>query len=297
LCHGFAALRVPDSAAHMAANLWRAFKPAVGRAGQRGIQIDDSKKIYAADRDLTALEIGVRAFFKCANGMREPCPLDLDTLIPQGDLADLKTDFWFEFAGPSDLEAPCKAALLQKALAKTGMEPLAVGARAMSARLFNAALLRGANKADASWAVIRFELKRLAALSGSNESIVVAVDRQGGRKFYTALVGDVFDAALVHTDCESERISIYRIETETRKIIVGFYVDGDAEHLLIALASMAAKLAREKYMRRFNAFFQRHLPDLKPTAGYYNDAGRFLEETKELRLKLGIEDGDFIRAK
>ncbi len=88
-----------------------------------------------------------------------------------------------------------------------------------------------------------------------------------------------------------------RIERELGQIEIGFYTGGESRHLPVALASRAAKLAREKYMLRFNAFFQRHDPGVKATAGYYTDAQRFLKESDGLRRRLGIVDGDFIRAK
>ena len=60
---------------------------------------------------------------------------------------------------------------------------------------------------------------------------------------------------------------------------------------------MAAKLARELCMKRLNDYFRSHAPELKPTAGYYGDARRFLRETSGLRKKLGIANGAFVRIK
>ena len=268
LCHGFAAVRVPDatgSDTFSEWDLWQALHPAVSRADGDGLLIDDSKKVYGGKGGLAALEAGVRAFAECA---RNPggC-IDLHLLLPAEDLEDLSRDFWFEFEIPVPTDEPFDCSKLREAFLKLGGEALAVGARALSPRAYNAQIAKGANKAEASWRVISCELKRLAALSRPDESIFVAIDRQGGRKFYAALISETFEAALVHVECETEEISVYRIEHETRTIRVGFYVDGDGKHLLVALSSMAAKLAREKYMLRFNAFFQRHQPDLRHTAG------------------------------
>jgi hypothetical protein len=60
---------------------------------------------------------------------------------------------------------------------------------------------------------------------------------------------------------------------------------------------MAAKLVRELFMERFNAFFLAHDPRLAPTAGYPTDAVRFLKETESLRRRLSIPDEALIRAK
>ena len=48
--------------------------------------------------------------------------------------------------------------------------------------------------------------------------------------------------------------------------------------MAVAYASMISKYLRETLMRRFNAFWKTHLPDVEPTAGYYNDGLRFLKD-------------------
>ena len=61
-------------------------------------------------------------------------------------------------------------------------------------------------------------------------------------------------------------------------------------HLPTALASMTAKYLRELAMRPFNAFWQRHVPELRPTAGYNSDAKRFIAEIAAAKERLGIAD-------
>ena len=50
-------------------------------------------------------------------------------------------------------------------------------------------------------------------------------------------------------------------------------------------------------MGRFNAYWQRLLPELKPTAGYYNDGLRFLQDIEPKRRELGIADEQLIRSR
>jgi hypothetical protein len=50
-------------------------------------------------------------------------------------------------------------------------------------------------------------------------------------------------------------------------------------------------------MNQFNAWWLEQMPGLKPTAGYYTDGMRFLEETKELREQLMVSDELLIRSK
>ena len=62
-----------------------------------------------------------------------------------------------------------------------------------------------------------------------------------------------------------------------------------------ALASMVAKYHRELAMRAFNAFWQKHVPDLRPTAGYPVDAKRFQAEIAPRQRQLGIAEADLWR--
>lgn len=63
------------------------------------------------------------------------------------------------------------------------------------------------------------------------------------------------------------------------------------------MASMLSKYLRESLMRRFNSFWQAHLPDLQPTAGYYTDGLRFLNDIQSKRVELGVHDADLIRSR
>jgi hypothetical protein len=67
--------------------------------------------------------------------------------------------------------------------------------------------------------------------------------------------------------------------------------------MAVALASMLSKYLREVLMRRFNAFWAKHLPAVAPTAGYYNDGTRFLRDIDLTRKQLGIADEELIRCR
>jgi ribonuclease HII len=65
---------------------------------------------------------------------------------------------------------------------------------------------------------------------------------------------------------------------------------GGESFLPVALASMTAKYLRELAMTAFNSFWQQQQPDLRPTAGYPQDARRFAGEIDEIRQQLEIEN-------
>jgi hypothetical protein len=130
-----------------------------------------------------------------------------------------------------------------------------------------------------------------------DEDIIFLYDRQGGRKFYGELLLEMFPGSGYWIEDESNSLSSYQLLKDGRTCRHRFVVKGDDRHLPISLAAMCSKYIRELYMKAFNAFWQNHLPDLKPTAGYYVDAQRFLEDTEEKRAELGIEDNLLIRSR
>ena len=70
---------------------------------------------------------------------------------------------------------------------------------------------------------------------------------------------------------------------------------GDSRHLPIALASMTAKYARELLMVRMNRWFVAAKPDLQPTAGYVQDARRYLQDIQPIIESQSIERSNLIR--
>jgi len=60
---------------------------------------------------------------------------------------------------------------------------------------------------------------------------------------------------------------------------------------------MCSKYLREVLMLEFNQFWQKHLPDLKPTAGYPGDAARFFEAIRPVAATLGLAESALWRRK
>jgi hypothetical protein len=51
---------------------------------------------------------------------------------------------------------------------------------------------------------------------------------------------------------------------------------------------MVAKYLRERLMESFNQFWQQHLPNLKPTAGYPVDAVRFRDQIQQEAIRQSL---------
>lgn len=335
LCHGYSAIRCRDEHA-FPPDLWKLLHPSVMRVpGFDGSTVvDDSKKVHGAPGGKELLARGVRAFLSCSAGHAADPHGCLDDLyariLPEHDRARLEEDDWGaahaqpeETAQPEPADAaaerppkkasskskriskglaalgpaPEKIPPVHEALSQNGITVVAVGARGLSAKHYNAVLRSGKNKADVNWSVIAEQFLKLVALAQPGEPVHAVIDRQGGRKFYAGKVGDLFPGSMPWTEVETPTTSVYRIEVDGRTVRVAFMVDADGQSLTVALGSMAAKLARELCMKRLNDYFRKHEPQLKPTAGYYGDASRFLRETRGLRKKLNIPNAALIRLK
>lgn len=115
----------------------------------------------------------------------------------------------------------------------------------------------------------------------------IVCDRLGGRASY----GDFLRWALkadVEVVEESDTRSRYIVSDGVRRAGVAFVVGADGAHLPVALASMIAKYVRELCMLRFNRYWAgiaAGAPGMsapRPTAGYAQDARRWLDEAKPL---------------
>ena len=60
---------------------------------------------------------------------------------------------------------------------------------------------------------------------------------------------------------------------------------------------MLAKYLRELSMKAFNQYWQRYVPDLRPTAGYPVDAKRFKQQISAAQQRLKVDDQQLWRTR
>jgi ribonuclease HII len=160
---------------------------------------------------------------------------------------------------------------------------------------YNLILSRLQNKAallaDATLRVIKEVIRALP-----DGKIFVICDKFGGRNRYAAMIQQFFPDGFVRIECEGDTISQYQTMTEQHQISICFRSKGE-EHPAIAISSMVAKYTRELAMMSWNAFWQNELPDLRPTAGYYEDGLRFLQDIESVAARLRMPQHWIRRAK
>ncbi len=276
-----------------ARSLWHALGPAVRRwpGNADSLVIDDSKRVYSAG-GLAPLERLALAWMGIASGV--PATLrDLwgrYSLTPPGDLDETACAAernaaipWVNDAGSIDRAV----GVLQAALHHAQFECVGTACQIILPRRFNDLLQKEDSKSTALFRVNAELLRHVWEMSGAAR-IEVTADKHGGRNFYGALLQQTFAETLVLAGREGAASSQYTVSAGGRQLQVRFVPRADADHLLVAAASMISKYIRELWMGLFNSFWTRKVPGLDATAGYPLDARRFWNEIESAANRLRI---------
>jgi ribonuclease HII len=290
---------------HVEADLWRVLSPWVARtarSGQARLALDDSKNIFDRKKGIATLERTVLAFARAA-GL--PCGTLGELLIALGGDAPaagstLPWDRDLDHALPLDpVRSRCDHTVRWLQAGMTSRQAVCIGlsARVLTPEAFNRRLRQTRNKAAVLLEHVLDLLAGAARTAAGDQEIHVRIDRLGGRSDYRELMMAAFPERHVHELELSPQASRYRLASARSDWFVEFVVDADRGHLPVALASMLAKYLREALMERFNAYWRGWLPGLRPTAGYYEDAQRFLADIGPILPRTGIPPESFIRAR
>ncbi len=141
----------------------------------------------------------------------------------------------------------------------------------------NEAAQTGRNKAT-------LELEHVGQLLSfwqGNENAISIVDRLGGRRYYSEHLSSLWPTGTITIIDESKGTSRYSCTLNDQVHAIDFLVKADANHALTALASCIAKYTRELHMKLFNDWWSTQIRGLKPTAGYPQDAKRWIFQIGE----------------
>lgn len=178
-------------------------------------------------------------------------------------------------------------------LVSTGLGPIQIRIRMVFPKAFNQAVERSDSKATVltdgvgkflQWGTGADEKSGLAQ---PGDGIHAVVDKLGGRDRYGPWLGSILGGWVTPGE-ESLGKSTYRITFPQREMSVSFESKADQNHMPVALASMVAKYLRERHMDSFNLWWQSKIDGLAPTAGYPQDAKRFLENVGPRLNELGV---------
>lgn len=303
--------------------LWQRLSKAVCRdlASRKGrIAVNDSKKLTTAAAGIRHLELGCLAFAAVAG--HSPTRLD-HWLQCLGETTHHQLEHLPWYAPHPDRpwqslptavtegELTIARGMLERTCQRIGVEIADLGAAVVFEDRFNHMVRATRSKAATSFTFVATHLRHIWDRFGEHHPLAV-VDRQGGRTHYRELLDHAFPEAAMTVLEESDTRSAYYLHHPAngvsdsasssalhsqprRAITISFETEADATHMPVALASMISKYTRELMMHRFNAFFQRHLPQIAPTAGYARDGQRFCNELRPHLPALGINEAHLRR--
>ena len=292
-------------------DLWARLNKAVCRTltGRKGrIVVNDSKKLKTKAAGIKHLELGCLAFASLADLDHADAGVWLDAM---GETAhrSLSGMPWYTVAevGPW-AELPCAAdpgelaiarGLLGNTCRRIGVEVCGLGTAVVFEDRFNRMVAATRSKAAVNFTFVAGHLQHVWQHHAADRPTVV-VDRQSGRMRYRELLAMNFPDLEVAVVRETPEHSTYLIETrpghpEAPAMTIHFQTGAEQHHLPVALASMLAKYNRELLMARFQAYFQKMLPEVAPTAGYGSDAKRFWQEVEPALGRLKIPPGSLRR--
>ena len=317
-----AAFHVSDGLAE--ADLWDVLKASVTRRrSAKGFRLPvlDSKKLYSTKAGLGALERTALVMLKASSATgdlsaSEPGQASrpwhaLDApatfrglleLVASQMVEDLACYPWYD-GFDADLPTRCsegevatRANAVRRDLTAHGVSLVGVFCEPLLEGHYNRLVADVRNKAVVSLGLVLRIAHRVFTRAGG-ERVELHVDRQGGRTHYREPIMSAFPEYYLRIIEESEARSAYALTNNAVCHHLDFVADGEDRHLPTALASIYSKYLRELFMRAFNAFWARQVAGLKPTAGYYTDAKRFLGDITSMIDALGIDRNLLVRTR
>ena len=267
-------------------DLWQVLRKSVGRTRKHlggRLLIADSKKAYKRSEGLGHLERSVLGVL----GSVGERPADLGSLLSVlcpdclGRLIEypwyVETERRLLPVDRPDLRIAGK--VFGDDMEGRGVKLVSLASQCLDVAHYNTMIHSVKNKAQVLFVTTtRLVQSLLDRFPG--QDIHILIDRQGGRVHYREHLLRSFPEMDLHILAENEQRSAYALRNGSRVVRLGFEVGADERHLAVSLASMVSKYVRELLMERVNRYFASKSPELKPTAGYWKDGLRFLDDVE-----------------
>jgi ribonuclease HII len=287
----------------LTADLWQILRKSVANtrnhlAGR--LLITDSKKAYSKRKGIKNLERAVLACLRCLG--KEPTTLtELLTLLSSDCLKRLNDYPWYRDAGsyyllPDVADTAIASAVLKEDLASNGIELLELRSYCLDVAYYNKMVSSVRNKASVLFTTTSRLIKN-AFDNFAGDYLQIIVDRQGGRVRYRRNLQRMFPDMELKILCESSATSSYELEADGRQMRLHFVVGADQRFFPVSLASMVSKYLRELLVDNINRYFAGFLSDLRPTAGYWKDGLRFVDDLKRNVPHVRFDSSQLIRCR
>jgi ribonuclease HII len=295
------AFRVPDNLVW--ANHWEILHASVSdkRASLKGrLLIVDSKKAFTRTIGIRHLRRTVLATLKHLGNEPKNLTELISSLCP--DCLEHIAEYpWYKKAGDYQLggddgDIGIAVSMLRADLANQNIELLGLKSRCLEVAHYNRMVNAVDNKAKVLFTAVA-ELMQSAIDAFPNDDLDIVIDRQGGRSHYQRQLQLMFGESQLRIIHEDQDRSSYEMRTNNRKIRVHFVVGADGKFLPVSLASMACKYLREVLVENINNYFLSFNPAIRPTAGYWQDGLRFIEDIKTHIPDLSFNENQLIRCR
>jgi len=267
-------------------DLWQVLRRSLSNRRKRlagRLLVADSKKAYSKSTGIKHLERTVLTALKCLG--QEPTTLtELAERICPSCLGRLSAYPWYQDAASHRLlsdgaDKAIASAVLTDDLASNAMELLSVESLCLDVAYYNKMVAAVKNKANVLFTAT-CRLIQTAYDNFAGDDLHIMVDRQGGRMHYRRNLKRMFGDMELKILRETPATSSYELKAGGKGMRLHFVVGADDRFLPVSLASMTSKYLRELLICNINRYFNGFGADLKPTAGYWKDGLRFIEDIK-----------------
>jgi len=253
----------------------------------------DSKELYKSQSGIKRLETSAQVLGQSANTFFTWLKLSDDLLLDE-----IKQYPWYSDDFTIPLEAHPDTIVshqykYHKALNRRDVRPGPVLIRPVLERRFNS-MLKSHNKSRLEFEVIMKMLDH-AMLLCPGEHFYVDVDKLGGRDYYSEILGTYYPMEDIQIVSESRQMAHYKLPN--KNLDIRFSKGADRFSFTVAAASILAKYSRELFMKNLNRYWCEKIHGLQATAGYPEDAKRFMYVVKPQLLAAGYSENWMVREK
>ncbi len=186
--------------------------------------------------------------------------------------------------------------VLSDDLSSNGIKLLELKSRCLDVAYYNKMVTAVKNKANVLFTATS-QLIKNAFDNFAGDDLQIMIDRQGGRVRYRKVLQLMFPDMKLKILRESQQNSSYELQAKDKRMRLHFIVRADDRYLPVSLASMVSKYLRELLVYNINRYFTGFGADLKPTAGYWKDGLRFIQDIKTNLPHVKYDDNQLIRCR
>jgi len=307
-----AVFNVPDR--FIREDMWEILSAAVSQnkkhlAGR--LLITDSKKAYTRSSGISHLRRSVLTSILAAGNFADKDEVNnaaelLNCLSPDCNVR-LANYPWYKDLADQPLGADRDDIILaskvfKKSMEDNGIKLLSLSSQCLDVAHYNHLVDAVKNKASVLFTsictLIQNAFKLAQKASTGPTAVQVIIDRQGGRTYYQSVLSRMFESFDLKILKEQESVSSYELTGPTGQVMkLHFIMKADQRFLPVSLASMTSKYLREVLVHSINRYFKSHLPGIRPTAGYWKDGLRFINDLKTSLPSFEYDDNILVRSR